>query len=85
MDLSDISKLDPNKIKFHPDVKIKQEHVDKLFSGIAPLLQKYHKDNPLICDAACQDNKQKDAAYNNYLKAKRNLAQAPEEFKEAEK
>ena len=85
MDPQDISKMDPTKLQFHPETKIKQEHIDQLFSGVAPLLQKYHDDNPLICDAACQDDKREKAAYNQYLKAKRNLESAPEEFQEAEK
>jgi len=85
MDPQDISKMDPTKLQFHPETKIKQEHIDQLFAGVAPLLQKYHDDNPLICDAACQDDKREKAAYNQYLKAKRNLESAPEEFQEAEK
>jgi len=85
MDPQDISKMDPTKLQFHPETKIKQEHIDQLFSGVAPLLQKYHDDNPLVCDAACQDDKREKAAYNQYLKAKRNLESAPEEFQEAEK
>ena len=85
MDLHNISKMDPTKLQFHPDTQIKQEHIDQLFSSVGPLLQKFHEDNPLICDAACQDDKRENAAYNQYIKAKRNLENAPEEFDEAEK
>jgi len=85
MDLHNISKMDPTKLQFHPDTQIKQKHIDQLFSSVGPLLQKFHEDNPLICDAACQDDKREKAAYNQYIKAKRNLENAPEEFDEAEK
>jgi len=30
MDPQDISKMDPTKLQFHPETKIKQEHIDQI-------------------------------------------------------
>ena len=77
--------IDPKKIKFDQDINVTQDHINQLFAGVAPLLEKYHKDNPLKCDSECKANKQKDNAYAKYLDAKKNLSNAPQEFEEAEK
>lgn len=77
--------LDPTKINIDSKVNITQAHIDQLFAGVAPLLEKYHKDNYLKCDAECQANKKQKNAYTNYLEAKKNLKNAPQEFEVAEK
>lgn len=77
--------LDPSKIKPDSNIKVTQDHIDQLFAGVAPVLKKYEKDNPLNCDYNCQKNKKETQAYQKYLDAKNNLQNAPTEFEEAEK
>ena len=77
--------IDPNKINIDSNVNVSQDHINQLFAGVDPLLEKYHKDNPLLCDAECQDNKNYNAAYSNYLAARDNLISAPDEFARAER
>ena len=77
--------IDPNKINIDSNVNVSQDHINQLFAGVDPLLEKYHKDNPLLCDAECQDNQDYNAAYSNYLTARENLISAPDEFARAER
>ena len=72
-------------INVDPNIIVTQGHIDKLFDGIGPMLEKYKQDNPLICDSECQNNKQKTAYYEIYLSAKNNLQNAPQQYEEAEK
>ena len=77
--------MDPAQINIDSNVNVTQDHVDQLFGGVGQLLEKYHEDNPLMCDAECQKNRVYTDYYDNYLAAKDNLINAPEEFEEAER
>jgi len=80
-----LANIDPTKIKLDSDVNIKQEHINELFAGIQPILDKHREDNPLFCDAACRDEQRKKAAYNEYAKAKLKMGDAPDELDDAER
>ena len=77
--------MDPAQINIDSNVNVTQDHVDQLFGGVGKLLEKYHEDNPLMCDAECQKNRVYTDYYDYYLAAKDNLINAPEEFEEAER
>ena len=77
--------LDPTKIKLDSNVNISQDHINQLFAGIAPLLEKYKADTPLSCDAECQKNELERYLYEKYLAARDNAQNAPEEYEEAER
>ena len=85
MDNTSYLNMKPEQIKINPNVNVSQRHIDNLFDGVGSLLNKYHNDNPLICDSECKKNKKTDAYYKIYLAAKDNLENAPDEFDEAEK
>ena len=76
--------MDPGQINVDSNVRVTQDHIDQLFAGVQPLLEKYYEDNPLMCDAECQQNQTYTDYYNDYLAARDNLINAPEEFEEAE-
>jgi hypothetical protein len=67
------------------NVNITQDHVNQLFGGVTPLLEKYFQDNPLNCDAECRENLESELLYENYTRAKGQLEDAPQEFENAEK
>ena len=83
--MDNIFKSNPNNMKVNPNVQVTQGHINKLFNGMGPMLDKYHKDNPLMCDYECQKNKKKDKYYKIYLAAQKNLQDAPEEYETAER
>ena len=58
-------------INFDENTNVTQDHVNQLFAGVAPLLEKYHQDNPLTCDIECQENLESRLLYDNYVTTKR--------------
>ena len=67
------------------NVNITQDHINQLYGGVTPLLEKFFKDNPLNCDAKCRENLESELLYENYTRAKGQLEDAPQEFENAEK
>jgi len=72
-------------VNFDENTNVTQDHVNQLFAGVAPLLEKYHQDNPLTCDIECQENLESRLLYDNYVTTKDTLLVAPQEFENAEK
>lgn len=77
--------MDAEQIDIDSNVRVTQDHVNQLFGGVGELLEKYHADNPLTCDAECQQNQLYTDYYEDYLVARDNLINAPEEFEDAER
>ena len=67
------------------NINITQDHINQLYSGVTPLLEKYFEDNPLNCDAKCKENMESELLYENYIRTKGQLEDAPQEFENAEK
>jgi len=67
------------------NVNITQDHINQLYGGVTPLLNKFFEDNPLNCDAECRSNLESELLYENYVRAKGHLEDAPQEFENAEK
>ena len=67
------------------NVNITQDHINQLYGGVTPLLEKFFQDNPLNCDAECRENLESELLYENYTRAKGQLEAAPQEFENAEK
>ena len=78
MSIIGVDNLDEN-------VNITQDHINQLYSGVTPLLNKFFEDNPLNCDAKCRENMESELLYENYMRAKDQLEVAPQEFENAEK
>jgi hypothetical protein len=64
---------------------ITQDHIDQLYGGVTPLLEKFFEDNPLECNADCHADLEDELLFQNYTEAKATLANAPDEFENAEK
>ena len=78
MSIIGVDNLDEN-------VNITQDHINQLYGGVTPLLDKFFEDNPLNCDAKCRENMESELLYENYMRAKDQLEVAPQEFENAEK
>ncbi len=78
MSIIGVDNLDEN-------VNITQDHINQLYGGVTPLLDKFFEDNPLNCDAKCRENMESELLYENYMRTKDQLEVAPQEFENAEK
>ena len=77
MSIIGVDNLDEN-------VNITQDHINQLYGGVTPLLDKFFEDNPLNCDAKCRENMESELLYENYMRAKDQLEVAPLEVENAE-